>query len=58
MPEVISIQLDHNPKINCEICDQEIWLLNSKVIKDLEDESYLVCGSCYEDCRIDKMHTV
>jgi hypothetical protein len=51
MSKVISIQEDHNPKVKCDICGKELWLLDTKAIRDLEDEAHLVCGSCYQDVK-------
>jgi len=54
----LKIPIKDDDKIKCDICEKELWMLNSKSIRDQEDEIYIVCGTCYQDCRDEQMHTI
>ena len=58
MSKVISIRPENDDKIRCDVCDKELWMLNSKTIRDQAGEFYMVCGSCYEEAKKESIHTI
>ncbi len=57
-----SVSPINNPKekerLICDTCGKELKLFGTKFMTGIDERVYTVCGSCYQDLRMNKMNSI